>query len=220
MTIKTLINRDRLKDKYGDEKVFIVPYSLTTKINDLFNPGFENKRLAETFEHHGNFIFRYDAEYNESFQQIIPYIIIVNKNADKIYVSERIAGEERLRHKLSFFGGHINPCDHTGLTNIVINAAKRELNEEVNVTNLGDFYPVGTVRDKASTTPDHLGFVYSVEVDDASIKETDNLKGKWMTYNDVITEYSNFEGWARYIIDFIFSSGQKNFSCIKKTVNI
>ena len=70
------------------------------------------------FENKGFFIPRYDAEYNDAMQQIIPYTIILNKNESKMYVSYRIDGDPRLNNVYSLgFGGHINIEDIYSLNN-------------------------------------------------------------------------------------------------------
>lgn len=205
----------KLRDKYGDEQVFVVPYTMTTDIPDLFTAKRITARDLNSIEVKGKYILRYDAEYNNEFQQIIPYIIVTSEDLKRIYVSERIAGEERLRQKLSFFGGHINPCDASTGKSIIVNGAKRELNEEVKLIGAGQLKAIGTVRDKGSTTPDHTGIVLSITAKEAEIKETDGMNGKWMTLDQVITDYAKFEGWARYIIDHVFKSGKKDFSSIR-----
>ena len=93
-------------------------------------------------------------------------------------------------------------------------AAERELKEEVALNNRTILMPVGTVRDMASSTPDHIGLVFSTTSKSAKIKEVEGMNGRWMTFDQVITDYTKFEGWARYIIDYVFKSGTKDFSSI------
>lgn len=209
-----VMSKAMLKNKYGNEQVFVIPYMLTTDIPDLFTAGNISNNNLCTFEGKGHFVFRCDAEYNNSVQQIIPYIAVLSDDLKRIYVSERIAGEERLQKKLSFFGGHINPCDSAAGNSLVLNAAERELKEEVALNNRTVLMPVGTVRDMASSTPDHIGLVFSTTAKSAKIKEVEGMNGRWMTFDQVITDYTKFEGWARYIIDYVFKSGTKDFSSI------
>lgn len=208
------MSKAMLKNKYGNEQVFVISYMLTTDVPDLFTVGNISNKNLHIFEGKGHYVFRCDAEYNNSVQQIIPYIVILSEDLKRIYVSERIAGEERLRKNLSFFGGHINPCDSAAGNSLILNAAERELNEEVNLTGRTVLMLIGTVRDIASSTPDHLGFVFSTTAKKAEIKEVEGMNGRWMTFDQVITNYTKFEGWARYIIDYVFKSGTKDFSSI------
>ena len=211
------MNKNQLREKYGNEQVYVVPYADTIDIPDGFHP--EKVNLAR-LEKGGKFIYRYDAEYNEAFCQLIPYIVLINKGRDKIYVARRKAGDERLTNTLSFFGGHINPCDGKDLS-VINGAAKRELEEETEYTPLKEtkFDIVGTVREKTSPTKEHLGVVYVVNVRSAKIRETDTLEGVWMTYEKLIRNYSKFEGWAKKIIDRIFIERKKNNYFILKGGN-
>ena len=193
-----------LVKKYGDEQVFVVPYNKTKRIPDKFTPAENLKIPTSRWESDGTFVFRYDAEYNATLQQLIPYIVVVNAKNDSVYVTERIAGEERLRGSLALgCGGHINPVD---AGNIIMNAAMREMNEELDIKLHHDKAPyfTGYIRDMASETNDHLGLVFVAVADSVSVKETENLKGQWMKLEELIAEYSRFESWARHIIDHLY----------------
>lgn len=207
------MNITKLKEKYGNEQVYVVPYVETGKIADGFK--YDDKIDILSLERNGKFIYRYDAEYNEAFCQLIPYIIVVNEERDKIFVSRRIAGDERLTGSLSFFGGHINPCDSAELS-VIEGAAKRELAEEVDFVPAKDtkYKVIGTVRETYSKTKEHLGIVYVVNVKDAKIREKDILEGVWMDYDWLIKDYGRFEGWAKAIIEKMFiekRKGNKDF---------
>lgn len=192
-----------LKQKYQEEKVFVVPhhqiayqnkFTLETDKNSL-------EKLAK-YDDYGAFIYRYEAEYNYVFQQLIPYVVIKNSE-DMYYVSERLKGDERLVSTYSLgFGGHISEED--GPTNCIINGCIRELKEEliIDVSDC-DLSLIGYVRDIASSTAEHIGFVFELTKDSVEINEKNNLNGFWMTKQDLINQYHKFESWAKYIIDHI-----------------
>lgn len=213
--------KTKLKTKYSNEKVLVVPFSATKNIPDGFIPSVFSNKDIQALESNAKFIYRYDAEYNQSFQQIIPYIIVTSRDKKKIFVSERLAGEERLLKKLSFFGGHINPVDQDnapGLVfeqnfpSVVYSGGYREIDEEVYLVNSSPLKLLGTVRELNSSTPDHLGIVFTIEADDASIRETETLSGKWLDFEETVNEYHNFEGWAKKIIDSFFKANTNDFS--------
>ena len=79
-----------LKNKYGNEQVFVIPYMLTTDIPDLFTAGNISNKNLRTFEGKGHFVFRCDAEYNNSVQQIIPYIAVLSADSCKHYLCAKI----------------------------------------------------------------------------------------------------------------------------------
>lgn len=198
-----------LVDKYKDEQVFVVPYDTVAHIKDKFTPSNhkENKLAIEKlniYDTLGRYILRHDAEYNPTFQQLIPYVLIMDPSKKRFFISERIAGDQRLLKDFSLgFGGHINPCD--GSNGVIMKSLYRELQEEVKIEkydNNASF--VGYVRDLSSSTPDHIGFVFVVEASNVSIKEDDNLVGQWMTIKDLENNYFRFESWAKHIIDYLY----------------
>lgn len=198
--------RAALQKKYGREQVFVVPFDKAKQIPDRYSAC---DKLPGAFLS-GSFILRSDAEYNIAAVQLIPYILILNKDHTKIYVTKRIAGEERLKDSLSLgCGGHINPCDFG--KNMIMHAAQREMNEELDIrlrkgTGLK---MIGLIRDLASETKEHLGIVMIAEAGRVKVREDKVLKGKWMDFNALIKNYLCFESWARHIIDQMLLGGRK-----------
>lgn len=195
------MNKSVLKAKYGEEKVFAVPFNKLHFINDKFTRIKHDSRIWGMFDSIGEFVYRYDVEGEPSMQQIIPYILIINENGDKLYTTRRIAGDSRLTNKLSIAcGGHIDSCD--GSKEVLFKAAVRELFEEVNISTNSPFEIIGFVRDLNSSTSDHTGVVIIAKaIGEVTVKENDNLVGKWMTLKELINEYENLEGWSKYILD-------------------
>lgn len=205
--------RAALQKKYGREQVFVVPFDKVKQIPDRYSAC---SKLPGAFLS-GSFILRSDAEYNIAAIQLIPYILILNKNHTKIYVTKRIAGEERLKDSLSLgCGGHINPCDFG--ENMIMHAAQREMNEELDVRlRKGTGLKItGLIRDLASETKEHLGIVMIAEAGRVKVREDKVLKGKWMDFNALIKNYLCFESWARHIIDQMLLGGRKVSALIQK----
>lgn len=210
MAVTNDYRQARLKQKYKNEQVLVIPEQRAINIPDNFCYGINNpvKRLFQTAH---TFIYRWMAEYNYAFVQLISYIIVTNKEQNKIFVTQRIAGEERLVSSYSFSGGHVNPEDFSD--NTMGTAAMRELNEELDIklsesTNL---IPYGTVRDLNSTTRDHLGLVFLAVADKVTVREKDTLRGEWMDIAALVQNYYKFESWGRFIIDHLFvNSKDKN----------
>lgn len=197
---------NELKRKYKDEKVFVLPANLINA-KDKFTKLTHTNKIWTKYDGLGQYIFRYEAEYNKAFQQIIPYLLICNEDQSKFFVSERIQGDSRLKGMLSMgFGGHINSID--GFSNIVFNGLVREMNEELNIIPISPFQFIGTIRDLSSKTAEHFGLVFIVKADPEhiSVKETNKLKGKWMTKEEMYDNYSNFENWSKYVLDYLFTS--------------
>lgn len=203
MKQKTKQRALELKQKYGNELVYAVPYFLTEDIDDKLTIC-DEKKYSNLFLN-GKYFLRCDVEEDISLQQIIPYAYI--KCNDLYYITKRLKGDVRLKDKLSIgIGGHINECD--GYENNILKGLARELNEEVNITSNYKLTHIGVIRDLTSQTADHIGIVYEIEInkcdkDSVSVKEVENLSGCWMTKQELIRDYFKFEGWAKYIINYI-----------------
>lgn len=205
----TKIQAAKLREKYGTEQVFVVPYLDVVNIPDHFS---KVEQDSLDWIKKGKYIFRYDAEYNTFFQQVIPYVVLTDREKERFYISRRISGEERLVDQLSIgFGGHINPCD--GYQNPLEKCIMRELNEEVSARYIEESLSLlGTVRDLSSSTNDHIGVVFLKRVSNKAtikIREKDKLKGKWMTMDDLYENYGAFESWGKYIIDHLYRQRQR-----------
>ena len=197
-----MVNRTKLKQKYGQEEVLVIPTQEVAYIPDKYHTDYFSLKDKTV-----KFIFRYDAEYSLEYTQIIPYVVVTNTKGDKLYVTERLGGEERLKGSLSIgSGGHINPIDTS--KNTILTAAKRELSEELNISeqSIATIKRQGTVRDLSSPTNDHLGIVYLVRTSRVSVKEKDVLRGKWFDREQLILHYDRFESWARLFIDHLIAT--------------
>ena len=194
-----------LKEKYKDEKVYVVPYNEILYIGDKFTPAKYDPIDFKIFDNIGTFMYRYEVEGNMEVQQLIPYVIVFNKDKSKIFTTKRIGGDSRLINKLSIAcGGHINEEDE-GIDKI-FNCAKRELNEELNIEYNISYKFLGFIRDISSNTNDHTGIVLYVTVDNVSVKEKDSLIGKWMTINEIADNYNKLENWSKYLIDYLLEN--------------
>lgn len=204
---KDKVQQQQLVEKYKDEKVFVVPANVVENIPDKFTKCKHDSRIWSKYDNLGRYIYRYDAEMNPVFQQIIPYLLICNEDESKYFVSRRLDGDHRLNDKLSLgFGGHINECD--GNSDVVLHALVREMDEELDIDPLTRAQYIGTMRDITSKTNDHFGLVFILKATegDVFIKEVDKLSGEWMDKDTMFNKYQQFEGWSKYILDHLFMS--------------
>lgn len=196
----------KLQQKYPTEQVYTVPFLKGKIIPDGYTPvqlsEKETLKTMSSWQQGGRFVMRYDAEGNSSLVQLIPYTIVINADRTKVFVAKRTAGDSRLVSKLSLgFGGHINPCD---TKYVVLSAATRELDEELNLKRETMPKFIGYVRDTGSNTSEHLGFVFALLADRVSVREEDNMEGTWMDLDDLVDHYYKFESWSKYLIDYLF----------------
>lgn len=201
-------NQKRLENRimYGDEKVGVI---LPTDLNLDFS---QKKIILKSdcvydltyYEARLKFIYRYDAEENNNFIQLIPYTVIINPETKKIYTARRLNGDYRLKNTLCVgFGGHINPNDKP---NPIITAAKRELGEEIFTrTQNKNLELIGLIRNIFSNTSEHLGIFYKTYYKTAFVREKESFSGQWMSLDEIKNyEYSNLEGWSKIIIDYLY----------------
>lgn len=196
-----------LKEKYKEEKIFVLPINAIENIEDKFVKMRPDKDIWSKYDNTGKYIYRYDAEYNPVFQQLIPYLLVTNKDESKYFIARRIKGDHRLVDNLSLgFGGHIDECD--GTREVVLKALSREMNEELDIDPITKAVFMGTIRDITSKTNDHFGLVFRVKAEegDVFIRETENMEGVWMTKEDMFINYPKFEGWSKYIIDYLYEN--------------
>ncbi len=199
-----------LREKYGNEKVFVVPHIYVSGTKDGFTKENHTPMIWGKYDTIGKYIFRYDAEGQPAFQQIIPYIIVFSPKTNKFLVSMRKpnSGESRLVGQMSIgFGGHVDISD--GTKDVLFKALYRELHEELHVELTDPAKFVGYVRDMGSKTSDHFGCVFLIHADDASVKEVDKLEGSWLSIDDLETSYFHFESWSKYIIDHLVANRGK-----------
>lgn len=132
------------------ESVLVIPKFSLEKIFSLFSTKLEGNVITGTFlfdrrydtfcyllENEAEYRNRADVEDDLNFVQVIPYVVLVKVKDDELkvltYNRGSKGGEKRLANKWSIgVGGHINPED--GLSpniDVVTNAAKREVKEEV-----------------------------------------------------------------------------------------
>lgn len=205
-----MINRKLLKEKYKEEKVFIIPVQAVQHLNDKFTYSKHDNSIWYKYDNVGKYVYRYEAEGEPSMQQIIPYLVVFNEDNSKVFVAKRIDGDHRLTGKMSLgFGGHIDECD--GYNQCVLKALTREMWEELDIEPLTRATYMGTIRDISSSTNDHFGLVFNIKAREGEvfIKETEKLVGEWMSFEELYDNYSKFENWSKYILDYLYESNKK-----------
>ena len=181
-----------------DELVLVVPSSILFeqgKWHGLLQDNLE--RYIELIKGNSQFKRRGDVENDNSFQQIIPYILFSARSGsasggnDKYFVYKYLpeAGEPRLVDTYQLgVAGHINPIDDNK-ENILEEAMMREWNEEVDYKgHLLSKRLVGIINDEAGMVESvHIGLVYIFVGDsqDINIKETEKMAGQMVDLEEV-----------------------------------
>ena len=212
------LKKSELKKKYGNTLVRGVPASfVSTILKKTWTPVEEAEFVVRTkmSVHHTPLLmslnvsmeskFRYEAELDPEFKQIIPYIIVMYDG--KIWCTHRLnGGDARLAGCYSIgTGGHIDDGER------IRDAMWRELDEEIGINESDYIGSVlkGYILDNASAVNSvHLGVVYVMNINRDNIEclEKEKLAGEWITLQQLSELYDEgkLESWSMIAADKIF----------------
>ena len=121
------------------EEILVIPRACLLGSHKAILPNLSRLAFTDLLNTHGVFMVREDAETNENFLQLIPYVVLRHKDEVFMYKRLKAGSEKRLHDKYSIgIGGHIERDLGTipGSTldtprNHFIKSTSRELFEEV-----------------------------------------------------------------------------------------
>lgn len=193
------------------EQVWCVPAEAVHRARPA--PGFwpaASPTVAMRLAEEGRYLPRESAEHDETWRQVIPYVLLRAAGRYFVYRRLRGGGEARLfdLHSLGV-GGHING---DGEGDRLVSALHRELDEELHL-------PAGALiglslhgylaLDETPVDRVHVGVVAVAEIAppaarQVDVRETDKLAAVgWFTSGELrgrLGEWS-FEGWSRTLIE-------------------
>lgn len=138
-----------------------------------------------------SWIERTDAEKDDSYRQIIPYILIISEEG-RLLGYPRHGFEQRLAGLFSFgLGGHIEQCDlQNDLLSTIKHCAERELSEElinfdVKQTELTYRGIINEIESEVGRV--HLGVVFTAQCKDGylPLPAEETKGGKWFDIKDI-----------------------------------
>jgi predicted NUDIX family phosphoesterase len=208
------MDKEQLKQKYGDEKVLCIPrWYFETAIKHYDDELALNISIAN----HGWYDYRYEVEMDETILQVIPYVVL--RHNGKYFVTKRLAGDERLKGMVAFLGGHIDDSDlvvnhgcHTGISpyDTIVKGMVRELTEETTVkeNQIHINEPIDVFVDNSSQVSRcHVCelFVIDTTTDNIVIRETEKLEGAWLTLDELKEKVAlgKCEGWAARTVGYL-----------------
>lgn len=214
----------------SEERVLCVPANLLRQwsVNNAYGPEGNFAKLVirdsddawdhlHGFDDLGSWIMRKNCEYDPSWKQIIPYIVISCQGRVFTYERGSGGGEKRLDAMLSMgIGGHINHEDAGSSTatlrRLVERGMWREFTEEVRLlvppsrTRL-----VGVVNDDSTEVgKHHAGFVYECEIafpDFDVAEKTSIANGRFVTPEQLATDFARCESWTQVLLSNLFLIG-------------
>ena len=199
---------EQLQLKYGDQKVRVFH---AEELNSLPSPIAHSFYSADHWDiplERSWGALRYQAELDPSMKQLVGYTLLRQSGSHMIYVTERIAGDERLVGMCSIgTGGHVEPGEE------LHQAVMRELCEEVGITHddLRFYRTRGYIYDDSSEVNSvHFGIVPEVQVAlmaDVQVQEPDKLRGRWMTVEEVkgLRNAGRLESWSEIVFDALLA---------------
>ena len=147
-------------------------------------------------------------EVDETFQQLIPYVLVVDAEHNVLtYRRSKQAGEQRLHGLRALgFGGHVDLQDASKpsfhLPTTLHNAVGRELKEELGISRAWTFDWRGMVcTHKTPVDRVHLGLVAVVEVRTNAPRAVDPEISdlQWVDQDDLVDDDS-WESWSSLLI--------------------
>lgn len=218
-----MINIDR-------EEVLVVPLNVVNNtidltngftncnINDLKN-GFTNSNtnlkpncIYNIWQDKRLYITKEEAEKSIVTDQIIPYVILKNEfdeyytlekkdefyskyNKEKTYKNKRSLGLNKHIYKSEY--GYNDPIFNC-VAEIVLNdyGVKQ-------ITNKIEYK--GFITDYSEKQCVHLGMVFTLKEykKNTTSQNKECYKSKWMTKNELIDKYGQFDQWSKFIIDYL-----------------
>lgn len=219
---------NKTKD-YGHEQVLAVPRRvLEAHFRTLPEKGVHlllSRQLERLLNEGGRFQLRNSMEQDESFKQVIPYVVIRSHDRKTlVYRRGGSGGEGRLHGLRSLgFGGHINPIDKLteddvmpGI-DVVLNAVNRELEEELGILPFALISPPSLTllvnNDQDPVGRVHIGVVFYAATLKLDVREIgDILHGieepTWMTDEEIYDDIEEFEEWSKLVFLANFTDAQ------------
>lgn len=159
---------------------------------------------------HGFFVERAHAERTPTLKQPIPYAVVTVGERVLLLRRLRTGGESRLFDKLSIgVGGHVEPHDlaagSADRNDLLLAAARRELEEELDVDGPVHIEPIGILNDDSNPVGAvHVGFVLRIRVEGSvRVRERDQLEGRLATpaeLRELLESGANFETWSALLV--------------------
>ena len=152
----------------------------------------------------GQYRKRGEAEQDPSWKQVIPYLLLRDREQLFLMRRTRAGGDARLHERWSIgIGGHLNPEDGDVRTGLA-----REFHEELHADWEPKLRLVGLLNDDSTPVGQvHLGVVFMAEAaGPVAIRETEKLSGEFASPETVRAGYDHLETWSQIVFDHVTDS--------------
>ena len=191
----------------ADELVLVVPRAAL-----MADPGWHGVRTdgLDDFEaivrRDGEFRPRPAMEIDRSWKQVIPYLVLRDRERYFLMRRTKAGGDARLHDRWSIgVGGHLNPGDGD-----LAGGLRREWREEVVADFEPDFQLVGLLNDDSTDVGSvHVGAVYIADAGGrtVAIRETDKLTGEFADPAVVARVVPDMETWSALVFEALEAEG-------------
>jgi len=199
---KKTVNQKMLKQ---DENILVVKRAYLFGKSSWF--GMQKPKddsFVQTILSRKEFLPRSLMEHDQTYKQIIPYLIFNYQDTYFLMQRRSKSSEQRLRSKYSLgIGGHIRQEDIKNAD--VASWARREFHEEVDYKGDLSIEFLGVLNDDSNDVGKvHIGFVYLLKGDNPDICVKQELQsGTLMTLQECANYYDAMENWTQIAFDFL-----------------
>ena len=193
----------------ANENVLVVERALLERLGMFQGLTFDVELYLKSLLDPRNYRFaaRPEAEQNPLLKQLIPYFMIVHDGRVFTYTRGKQSGESRLVAKVSMgIGGHINHLDDSLFGDLYARAARRELEEEVELPPGCTDRIVALLNDDATPVGRvHLGVIHVLRAptDAVSNRERMIADSGFRTRDELMTLRPRMETWSQICLDHL-----------------
>ncbi len=192
--------------KQKDEYVMVIPSRVLWEVGYFQGLHFDTEKYLRFIEDGNKTVFkkRKDVEFDPSYKQIIPYVILSHNDTLFSYRRGKLLTEQRLIGNYSIgIGGHISVDDVKLFEVTYKDAMIRELNEEVEITTPYSQWIAGLINDDSSDVGKvHFGIVYVfvLEYPGVNPREKSINEAKFVTMSSLQKDIKKYESWSQICI--------------------
>lgn len=194
------------------DEVLVVPTNEVNKVIEL-NQGFTpytNKDIYSLWKNERLYVPKEEAENSIVVDQLMPFVVAKNEfnecfiltKKDKFYEDYNITKSNKNKRSLGI-SKHICKSEYAYQDQLFL-AATDIIIQDIGVKNIiKAIRPKGFVKDFLERKNNHLGYVLVIDCYKKDISEIDKeyYKSSWMSKNELIDKYGQFDQWSKFIID-------------------
>ena len=194
------------------DAVLVVPTYEVNKVIEL-NQGFTpytDKDIYSLWKDKRFYVPKEEAENSIVVDQLMPFVVAKNEfnecfiltKKDKFYEDYNITKSNKNKRSLGI-SKHICKSEYAYQDQLFL-AATDIIIQDIGVKNIiKSIRPKGFVKDFLERKNNHLGYVLVIDCYKKDISEIDEeyYKSSWMSKNELIDKYGQFDKWSKFIID-------------------